>query len=144
MYAITKRTDPDPTLNALDAPDGTASCPSRRRTNTPIQSLTLLNDPVFVAATRALAKSADHDATTDFAQRIFSLFSRYMSREPTSAELNTLTELFQDDKAEYRDRPQQAAALAHVDPHLENAAEAAAWFAVYRTILNLDETVSRE
>ncbi len=144
MYAITKRTDPDPLLNSLDAPDGMASCPLRRRTNTPIQSLTLLNDPVFVAATRALAKAADQAASADVRQSISMLFARCTSREPTSAELSTLSELFHDVRAEYRQRPQQAAELAQVIPQTRNAPEAAAWFVVSRTILNLDETVTRE
>ena len=144
MYAITKRTDPDPMLNALDAPDGTASCPMRRRTNTPIQSLTLLNDPVFVAATRALAKPADHVAPADYGPWISSLFARCTSREPTAAERKTLAELFHNVTLEYCDHPQQAAKLAQVDPNVQNAAEIAAAFVVSRTILNLDEVVTRE
>ena len=91
LYVIAKRTDPDPLLTALDAPDGTASCPIRRRTNTPIQSLTLLNDPIFVAAARALAKSADRDAPFDAMRRVYSMFvrcsvARTDSRRTTNAE----------------------------------------------------------
>jgi mono/diheme cytochrome c family protein len=143
MYAIAKRTDPDATLNAFDAPDGMTSCPLRRRTNTPIQSLTLLNDPVFVAATRALSKSDDHTSADD-AQWISALFARCTSRQPTAAERKMLAELFQKVTLEYRAHPQQAARLAQVDALSPNAVQAAAGFVVARTILNLDEVVTRE
>ncbi len=144
LYVIAKRTDPDPLLTALDAPDGAASCPIRRRTDTPIQSLTLLNDPIFAAAARALAQSAERNAPLDESRRIMSMFVRSVSREPTATEKKTLLDLFRDATAEYQDQPQQAAALAQVDTESPNLAEAAAWVVVARTILNLDETVTRE
>lgn len=144
MYVIAKRTDPDAMLSALDAPDGTVSCPLRRRTNTPIQSLAFLNDPVFVDASRAMAKPADHVAPGDYDAWISSLFARCTSREPTAAEQNTLTELFHKVTLEYRDHPQEAAKLAQVEPDVPNAAEIAAALVVARSILNLDEVVTRE
>ena len=144
LYVIAKRTDPDPLLTALDAPDGTASCPIRRRTDTPIQSLTLLNDPIFAAAARALAKPAECEAPLDAPRRVSAMFVRCVSREPTAEEQQTLSDLFRDATAEYQNQPQQAAALAQVDTDSPNLAEAAAWVVVARTILNLDETLTRE
>jgi hypothetical protein len=144
LYVIAKRTDPDPLFTALDAPDGAASCPIRRRTDTPIQSLTLLNDPIFTAAARSLAQAAAREAAFDESKRISSMFVRCLSREPTAKERQTLTDLFRDATAEYQNQPQQAAALAEVDTEAPNLAEAAAWVVVARTILNLDETVTRE
>ena len=111
LYVIAKRTDPDPLLTALDAPDGTASCPIRRRTDTPIQSLTLLNDPIFAAAARALAKPAECEAPLGVSRRVSSMFVRCVSREPTAEEQQTLSDLFRDATAEYQNQPQQAAAL---------------------------------
>ena len=91
LYVVANRTVPDPLLTALDAPDGAASCPIRRRTDTPIQSLTLLNDPIFTAAARALAQSAAGDAPFDFTQRVDlmfvrAVFARTDSRRTTNAE----------------------------------------------------------
>lgn len=144
LYVIAKRTDPDPLLTALDAPDGAASCPIRRRTDTPIQSLTLLNDPIFTAAARALAQAAAREAPFDESKRISSMFVRCLSREPTAKERQLLTELLRNATTEYQNQPQQAAALAEVDTESPNLAEAAAWVVIARTILNLDETVTRE
>jgi hypothetical protein len=144
MYAFAKRTDLDPLLVALDTPDGASSCPLRRRTNTPIQSLDLMNDAVMVAATRALASAADRAAPDGLAPRVNWLFARCLSREPSAAEANTLDTLYRATVAEYRDKPEQAAELAHVDAKSPGAAEKAAWIVVARTILNLDETVTRE
>jgi mono/diheme cytochrome c family protein len=154
MYAIVKRADPSPLLVALDAPDGAASCPLRRRTDTPIQSLDLMNDSVVVAATRALGKSLNGPASAAVsveasaeettAQKISILFQRCLSREPTAAEQNRLVKLFDDVAAQYRNQPEEAAKLAQVDPKLSDAAQAAAWFVVARTVLNLDETITRE
>jgi mono/diheme cytochrome c family protein len=144
MYAFAKRTDLDPLLVALDAPDAASSCPLRRRTNTPIQSLDLMNDAVMVAATRALASAADRNAPHELAPRMNWLFTRCLSREPSAAETKTLSTLYLATVAEYRDKLEQAAELAHVDPKSQNAAEKAAWIIVARTILNLDETVTRE
>lgn len=143
MYVVAKRTDPDPTLNAFDAPDGMTTCPVRRRTNTPIQSLTLLNDPIFITATRALSKLA-RPTSADSAHWISALFTRCTSREPTAAESKALTALFQNATREYGEHRQQAAVLAQVDPLSPNATEAAAGFILARTILNLDEVVTRE
>ena len=55
IYMFRKRSMPDPTLSAFDAPNGDFSCARRIRSNTPLSALTSLNEPVFVEATQALA-----------------------------------------------------------------------------------------
>jgi hypothetical protein len=89
-----------------------------------------------------LAQAAE--APFDESMRISSMFVRCLSRKPTAKERQTLSDLFRDATAEYQNQPQQAAALAAVDTESPNVAEAAAWVVVARTILNLDETVTRE
>lgn len=144
LYVFAKRTDADPLLIAFDGTDGMTSCPMRRRTNTPIQSLTLLNDPISVTATRALARTFDASDDSDCADWIAGVFNRCTSREPKPFELKTLTKLFETVRDEYKTHPEEAARLVQVDPNAKSAAELAAAFVVSRTILNLDEVVTRE
>jgi hypothetical protein len=103
-----------------------------------------MNDAVMVAATRALANAADHEALAELEPRINWLFTRCLSREPQAAEMKTLSELYRAILAEYLEKPEQAAELAQVSSKSPDAAEKAAWIVVARTILNLDETVTRE
>lgn len=144
LYAIAKRTLPDPLFITFDAPEGTAACPLRQRTNTPIQALCLLNDPLFVDAARRLASNVWGESGTDLDARISRLFARCLARGPTAVERKVLTNLFQAGVAEYASRPADAAQLAGVAAGEPRVAEAAAWYLVARTVLNLDEMITRE
>ena len=55
MYTWVWRLTPYPTLRLFDAPDAATACTRRERSNTPVQALTLLNDPTFVECARGLA-----------------------------------------------------------------------------------------
>ncbi len=105
LYTFTYRVTPPPALAVFDAPDGLASCTRRNRSNTPLQALTLLNDPAFFEAAQALAKVIDREG-------LAAAFRRCTSRVPEAAELAVLTPL---------DRLSAA-----------------------RTLLNLDETITRD
>src|SRR5207249_12330100 len=56
LYIFFQRTVPYPMLITFDAPDSNTTCPRRERSNTPLQALTLLNDPVFFECAQALGK----------------------------------------------------------------------------------------
>jgi hypothetical protein len=90
---------PPPAFAVFDAPDGLASCTRRNRSNTPLQALTLLNDPAFFEAAQALASVIEKEG-------LASAFVRCTSRQPEPAELAVLTPL---------DRLSAARALLNLD-----------------------------
>jgi hypothetical protein len=86
LYTFTYRVTPPPALAVFDAPDGLATCTRRNRSNTPLQALTLLNDPAFVECADALARTIEADG-------VAAAFRRCTSRPPTETELTTLRPL---------------------------------------------------
>jgi hypothetical protein len=99
LYTFTYRVTPPPAFAVFDAPDGLASCTRRNRSNTPLQALTLLNDPAFFEAAQALASVIEKEG-------LAAAFVRCTSRQPEPAELAVLTPL---------DRLSAARALLNLD-----------------------------
>jgi hypothetical protein len=147
MYTFWKRTVPPAALNTFDAPDR-EKCTSRRLiTNTPLQALVLLNDPTYVEAARALAQRALLEAPGDAAARVRFLFREATARRATPAEVRVLLDLAQREMEHYRKGPAQAAKLISMGASKAGnveVVELAAWTTVASTILNLDETISKE
>ena len=131
LYVATPRTLPDAMLSTFDAPDGATVCPVRQRTNTPLQAMTLLNDPLFVKAATALSKDSALESL-DRRQRIVRMWRHCMGRLPTKSEVQVLEELHQQLEAEKLLSGSDATNTLDV------------WFVMARTILNLDEMVTRE
>jgi hypothetical protein len=147
MYTFWKRTVPPAALTTFDAPDR-EKCTSRRlATNTPLQALVLLNDPTYVEAARVLAQRTILMAGSDYQARVLFLFRAATTRRPAPPETRTLLELAQRLLDHYRKEPRHARNLIAVGAsptaNLE-AAELAAWAMVASTILNLDETITKE
>ncbi len=132
LYVATPRTLPDAMLATFDAPDGATVCPLRQRTNTPLQAMTLLNDPLFVKAAIALSKHPELSSSLDVRQRIDQLWYHCVGRSPSTNEVQVLEELYQQLATE-------KAALTSSAPEVLDV-----WFVMARTILNLDEMVTRE
>jgi hypothetical protein len=86
LYTFTYRVTPPPALSVFDAPDGLSTCTRRNRSNTPLQALTLLNDPAFVECADALAARIEREG-------LAAAFRRCTSRAPSPAELATLQPL---------------------------------------------------
>jgi hypothetical protein len=146
LYIWFQRTSPYPMLTAFDAPDSNVCVVRRDRSNTPLQALTLLNDAVFVEAAQALGKrvlTESKDATD--AERITRTFRLCFGRAPLPAEAERLAKLLDRFRALTAEDPVGAAKLlgAH-KPDGVPAPEAAAWVALARTLMNLDEFVTRE
>lgn len=145
MYVFFQRTVPYPQLVEFDAPDGNATCTRRERSNTPLQALTLLNDPVFVECARALGLRLVQSPSPSPEARVRLAFRRCVSREPTAAEAGRLQRLYTEMLALCKTDRGAAAKLAGKElPAGVDAAEAAAWITVARTVLNLDEFITRE
>ncbi len=105
IYTFQYRTTPLPSSNVFDAPDGQLSCTRRMRSNTPLQALTLMNDPAFVELAFAMEQVVKQHGPEH-------AFRRCVAREPNDRE---------------------RAVLASLDP-----------LTAARTLLNLDETITRE
>jgi hypothetical protein len=145
LYTWFQRTSPYPMLMAFDAPDSTVCCVRRERSNTPLQALTLLNDTVFVECAQALGKRLLEEKPVDVPERIRYAFRLCLAREPSSLELERLVQLYQDLLTTCRSNPDAAAKLVGKGKLAEgDVAEAAACVALARTLLNLDEFVTRE
>ena len=146
LYIFFQRTVPYPMLMAFDCPDSNVANVRRARSNTPLQALTLLNDPVFVECAQSLARRVlTHGAATDDAQRLRYAFRLCLSRPPTDGEVDELGSLLRDQRAFFEAEPDRAARLVGGSPFASTGAtEAAAWIALSRILLNLDEFVTRE
>ncbi len=144
LYVWFQRTSPYPMLMTFDAPDSNVCCVRRERSNTPLQALTLLNDTVFVECARALGRRIAAQPG-DTAKRIRQAFRLCLTREPTASEQARLVRLFEELRTLCRDNPKEAARLLGGEgTALLDASETAAWVALARTLLNLDEFVTRE
>lgn len=147
MYTFWKRTVPPPTLSTFDAPDRETCTVRRARTNTPLQALILLNDPTYVEASRKFAERILREGGRSTDERLSFAYRQSLARVPTARELQILKPLVEEQLADYKRRADKAAALLKVgesdrDTGLDQA-ELAAWTVVASTILNLDETVTR-
>jgi Protein of unknown function (DUF1553) len=148
MYTTWKRTVPPPSLSMFDAPDREKCTARRARTNTPLQALVLLNDPTYVEAARALAQRVIKEAGNDPVKRINVAFNLVTARKPQPSEVNILLQLAKQQQEDYRHKKELSQKLVAVgeskaDPAL-NVTDLAAWTTVASTILNLDETITKE
>lgn len=144
MYIFFKRTVPYPMLMTFDAPDATVSCSRRERSNTPLQALTLLNDPVFYECAQALGNRAQEAGAGDVSAAVRFMFARCLSRPPTEQELSCLLTAYCDIlKLKQSERSSASAETTEIAPkHRES--EAAALTLLARIVMNLDEFVTRD
>ncbi|MGH9660541.1 MAG: DUF1553 domain-containing protein, partial [Bryobacteraceae bacterium] len=110
LYIHFQRTTPYPQLMNFDAPDSNVACTRRQRTNTPLQALNLLNDPVFFETAQGLALRLLRERTGRATDRIVYAFELALSRPPSSRERDRLAALFDQQKAIFT-RDSGAAAL---------------------------------
>jgi hypothetical protein len=147
LYTYWKRTIPPPSMAVFDAATREFCTVREVRTNTPLQALTLLNDPAYVEAARVLAERVMH-AERPPVRRLQMAFLLVTGRQPAPRELAILSASLARHLARYEGAPAEASKLLAVgsqaaDPNLR-AVELAAYAAVCSTILNLDEAVTKE
>lgn len=145
LYTWFQRTSPYPMLMTFDAPDSNVVCTRRDRSNTPLQALTLLNDPVFHECAQALGRRMMQSPQADPAARLKAGFEMTLGRPPTDKELARLGEL----NSEFRslaeaDRSAAAKLAGDPKPADGDLIDTAAAVALARVLLNLDEFVTRE
>jgi hypothetical protein len=124
LYTYLKRTTPYPTLITFDGPRAETTCTRRNRANTPLQALATLNDTVFVEAAQHMAERVMKEAngTEDRARYAMRLC---IGRVPDDDEVNRIVAFYEKESKR------------------KDVSETAAWTLVCRSLLNLDETLTK-
>lgn len=147
LYTSWRRTTPYPSMTTFDAPSREFCSIRCIRTNTPLQALVTLNDPVYVEAAQALARRMvlQGGATTE--QRAAYGFRLALARSPRPEEAARLVRLFEETRARYAADEAQAMSLATDPlgplPADMNAVDLATWTVVANVLMNLDEFIAR-
>ena len=143
LYTEWRRSNPYPSMTTFDAPNREVCTVRRDRTNTPLQALVTLNDPVYVEAAQALARRLIAESAGGTAERASHGFRLCLGRMPTEREVGAMVELFEDASRSFRGDHEAALALATEPlgplPEGVDAGEAAAWTVVSNVLMNLDE-----
>jgi hypothetical protein len=147
LYTHWQRQYLHPAMLAFDAPGREECTAERPRSNTPLQSLVLMNDPEFVEAARTFAEHTQKQTGLTTDGRLDWAFRRVVSRRPTDAERSVLVGLLKAHSSQYAADSaavdQLLAIGAHpVPPDIDRPA-LAAWTSVCRTLLNLHEAITR-
>ncbi|MBI5759342.1 MAG: PSD1 domain-containing protein [Planctomycetales bacterium] len=151
IYTFRYRSIPYPVLQTFDAPNGDFSCIRRSRSNTPLQALMTLNEPVFVECSQALALLTLKDGGSTDSSRLDFAFRRCVSRPPTVDEAAELSALLAKQFQRFSQPDAKPLEVALADPASApqlpegtTPAHLAAWTVVSRVLLNLDETITKE
>ncbi len=144
LYTFMRRTSPYPAMMTFDASSREQCLVRRIRTNTPLQSLTLLNDEAAMEMARALAKRMLLEVEGDAKARLEYGFRLCTGRRPKAAELDRLTALYTQQLTNYKASPQTAEQLLKGENRELPAPELAAWTLVANVLLNLDETLTKQ
>jgi len=145
VYVIWRRSAPYPAFTNFDAPDRTSCVVSRSRTNTPLQALTLLNDPMYWEMTQALGQhlhQRQRDGAVSLREMVSYAFMRTISRKPSEPEVDILSKLYIETVAQLSDRPADLMELVG-QKDKSASAELGAWYYLANVLLNLDETITR-
>ncbi len=148
LYTFRFRSVPYPMLQAFDAPNGDTSCVRRDRSNTPLQALTTLNEPLFLETARALALKTVREGGSADRDRLRFAFRRVVSRLPSDKEADMLLTLLAKQVSKNGANAWELAADDPKNPPSLPAgvtpAQLAAWTTVSRVLLNLDEAITKE
>lgn len=148
LYTSWRRTTPYPSFMTFDATSREVCTVRRLRTNTPLQALVTLNDPVYIEAAQALARRIVTEGGETLEDRITLGFRLGLTRPPQESELQRLKTLYNDLLTVYRESPQEAHQMATdplgPPPEGMDVAELAAWTVISNALLNLDETLARK
>lgn len=151
LYVYWKRGSPYPSMLNFDAVKRDACTVTRAYTTTPLQALTLLNDPVYVECAKMLGqrmlKDKEVGREKNDQNRLIYGFRLCTSRKPTGGELDILTKLLNDAREHFKSDADAAAELnstgdSKVDESID-AAESAAWALVGNALFNMDSTIRR-
>ncbi len=145
LYIFAKRTVPNPTMATFDASERSSCLSRRQKTNTPLQSLVLLNDPTYIEASKVLGEAMSQEKDLDKA--ITTTYQKLTGRRPTTKELDVLKALQQQSVEKFRMHPEKtkgwlSAGLYKIDASADKTLVAAN-AVVASTIMNSDATITK-
>ena len=147
MYTHWQRTFPHPSMMAFDAPTRQECTAERPDSNTPIQALTLLNDPSYVESARVFAEAILKQSKLSIKDRIDWAFQQALSRPASITEQSIVNDLFNQHQKDFEQDKESARLLASSGEKKKvvssTNSDLAAWTSVARTVLNLHEVISR-
>lgn len=146
LYVVIKRGAPYPSFVNFDANERMTCRVQRNRSNTPLQALTLMNDPAYVEAAMSFAKRVITERPkADITDRFDHAFQIALTRKPRQQETAALQKLFREQlKAAKEDTKAAKEFIGKFEkPKQLNDAEFVAWYAVAAALLNLDETITK-
>lgn len=142
VYTTWRRSSPYPSMATFDAPNREVCTVRRTRTNTPLQALVTLNDPVYVEAAQSLARRMVAAAESPEDRVRFGIRA-CLVREPTEGEIERLVKLHNGAREKFAKAPDQAKLMAEQPlgtlPEGADPVDMAAWTLVGNVLLNLDE-----
>ena len=142
LYTSWRRSNPYPSMATFDAPSREVCTVRRERSNTPLQALVTLNDPVYIEAAQKLSRRIAA-VTGSPEEKLAQGFRWTLVRAPKADELKPLLALYTKSLERFSRDPKQALKVATVPLGAlapdANAAEFAAWTVVGNVLLNLDE-----
>jgi hypothetical protein len=143
LYTFIRRTSPHPAMVTFDQMTREVCTVRRPRTNTPLQSLTLLNDEAAMENARALAKRMLNEGGEELKAQLIYGFRLCIARRPKAAELTRLVALYEQQLQHYRNDERAAVQLVKENDD-SNPSDFAAMIIAANVLLNLDETLSKE
>jgi len=147
LYITWQRTYLHPSLLNFDAPTREECTVNRVASNTPLQALDLLNDPIYVEAARVFAQNAAAGAGTGFDAQLSWIFERALNREPGAQERSILHGLYERDLKRFSAQSNAAGDLLSIGEAplttAQNPEQLAALTTVTRAVLNLHEMITR-
>jgi hypothetical protein len=147
LYTEWRRSNPYPSMITFDAPNREVCTVRRARTNTPLQALVTLNDPVYIESAQGLARRMAAGRQTP-AEKATSGFRICLARPPYEPELKRLVQLFEESRSAFEQAPESAKQLAVSSavpaPDSTDLPELAAWTVVANVLLNLDEMLMKK
>jgi hypothetical protein len=147
LYTFWKRTVPHPTLSTFDAPDREFCTARRSVTNTPLQALVLMNDPIFLEASRELGRRMLREGGDSDEARLAWAFELLTARKPDGAELARLVSLLDDQRSEFALGKAPPAGLLNIGEYKSSGdpsdRELSAYANMASLLLNLDEALTR-
>lgn len=147
LYTFWRRTVPYPSMATFDAPSRELCSIRRIRTNTPLQALVTLNDPVYIETAQALARRMIQEGGKTPRERIQYGLRLCLTRPAKEVQVKSLLELYQSEVTHYGNELEEAEKIATNPigpaPNAVKINELAAWTVVANVLLNLDGVLTK-